>query len=215
VVVANTQSVEVLLEDGSQVVLNSESKIRYRKHFSGSERKVRLTGEAWFDVARDTLKPFVIDAGSAFVEVLGTSFNVNAYRENPSVEITVKSGVVALMPKQDQQDQMVLRAGNSGTYNSRSKELILVPASNPNNISWKTKELYFENAALGEVAVLLERVYQVEIEIGNRELAMCPITVTFRKQSLESVLNVLELTLDLEIVQRDGKILLEGEGCVE
>ncbi len=215
VMAAGSEPVEILLEDGSMVVLNSESKIRYRKSFTGNERRIRLTGEAWFDVARDTTRPFVIDAGTAIVEVLGTSFNVNAYRDNPSVEITVKSGVVALMAKQDIQDQIVLRAGNSGTYNNNNKELVLVPTSDPNNISWKTKELYFENATLGEVVDLLERVYHVEMEIGSRELSMCPITVTFRDQSLESVLSVIELTLDLDIVWQGGKIILEGEGCVE
>ncbi len=95
-VAAGAEPVEVLLDDGSQVLLNRDSKLRFRKQFDGGERRVTLSGEAWFDVARDTARPFVIDAGAALVEVLGTSFNVNAYRENPTVEITVESGVVAL-----------------------------------------------------------------------------------------------------------------------
>ena len=193
------EPMEILLEDGTQVVLNRNSKIRYRKEFSAESREVSLTGEAWFDVARDTTRPFVIDAGRALVKVLGTSFNVNAYKENPTIEITVESGVVAVTTKEDMDDQMILRAGNSGTYNSNSRELSLVPSYNPNNLSWKTRNLYFEDTPLREVASLIGKVYNVSVVIPSEELGSCPITVTFSDQSLEAILNVLEVTLDLEI----------------
>jgi len=140
---------------------------------------------------------------------------VNAYRENPTVEITVESGMVALTAKQDLKEQIVLRAGTSGSYDPRSRELVLEPVSDPNRISWKTRELVFENSPLGEVAELIGKVYHVRMEISNPELAACPITVSFRDQSLESVLNVLELTLDLRISRTGGTIVLEGEGCAD
>jgi ferric-dicitrate binding protein FerR (iron transport regulator) len=166
-------------------------------------------------VARDGTRPFVIDAGKALVEVLGTSFNVNAYRKNPVVEITVESGMVALTPKQDQSEQIVLKAGNSGTFNKESKQLELISSSDPNNISWKTKELYFENSSLQEVADLISDVYNEELVILNQELTECPITVTFKNQSLDAILNVLEATMDLEISRTNGQITLDGTGCVE
>lgn len=213
--VAGNEPMEVKLEDGSHIVLNRNSQIRYRKEFKEGERKIRLEGEAWFDVARDTSRPFVIDAGIAMVEVLGTSFNVNAYRENPTVEITVQSGVVAVTAKQDRQEQIVLRAGNSGTYDNKKRELVLVPESDPNNISWKTRELYFENTPFREVARVVSKVYNVQVVIGDEEIESCPITVTFSDQSLKSVMNVLESTLDLEITRNGDRILVDGEGCVE
>jgi len=214
-IVAENKPVEVLLDDGTRVMVNRHSRIRYSKHFSESERKVYLTGEAWFDVARDTSSPFMIDAGTAMVEVLGTSFNVNAYRENAAVEIIVESGVVALTAKQDQKEQIVLRAGNSGTYNKENRELKLIPSSNPNKISWKTRELYFDSSSLQEVADLVNQVYVANLVIVNPELASCPITVTFRDQTLDAVLNVLEMTLDLEITRSEDEIRLDGTGCDE
>ncbi|MEN8229537.1 MAG: FecR domain-containing protein [Bacteroidota bacterium] len=214
-VVAENEPVEVLLEDGTHVMVNRHSRIRYKKKFSESERKVYLTGEAWFDVSRDPSRPFMIDAGSALVEVLGTSFNVNAYKENATVEITVESGVVALTAKLEQQEQIVLRAGNSGTYNKDRKELKLIPSSNPNNISWKTRELFFDNASLQEVVELVNRVYDANLVIISQELTSCPITVTFRDQTLDALLHVLELTLDLEITRSDDEIRLDGPGCEE
>ncbi|MCK4992701.1 MAG: FecR domain-containing protein, partial [Bacteroidales bacterium] len=212
-VVAENIPVEALLDDGTHVTVNRDSRIRYKKKFAESERRIFLAGEAWFDVSRDTSRPFIIDAGSAMVEVLGTSFNVNAYKENSIVEITVKSGVVALTAKVDQQEQIVLRAGNSGTYNKNNNELKLIPSSNPNKISWKTRELYFDSSSLEEVTELVNSVYNTNLVIVNQELASCPITVTFRNQTLEAVLNVLELTLDLEITRSGDEIRLDGPGC--
>jgi ferric-dicitrate binding protein FerR (iron transport regulator) len=214
-VLAEDQPVEVVLEDGTRVTLNRNSSFRYSKSFDQEDRKVYLSGEAWFDVARDTSMPFVVDAGAALVEVLGTSFNVNAYRKNPTVEITVESGLVALSSKGDQQDQIVLKAGSGGTYNKSRKELKVIPSSDPNSKAWMTRELIFDGSSLREVCELINRVYGVRMEVMNEDLSSCPITVTFRDQSLESVLRVLELTLDLQISRDGEEIRLDGEGCPE
>jgi len=214
-VVAEDEPVELILEDGTEVIVNRHSNLRYSKTFDQEERKVYLSGEAWFDVARDTTMPFVIDTRTALVEVLGTSFNVNAYKDNPTVEITVESGLVAMSSKEDQKDLIVMKAGSGGSYNKDQKELKLIPTSDPNNISWKTRELFFDASTLREVAALVNRVYDVNIVIMNEELASCPITVTFRDQTLEAILNVLELTLDLQLTRDGDEIRLDGEGCME
>lgn len=214
-IVAWDQPVEVILEDGTLITLNRDSRIRFKKKFASDERKVFLKGEAWFEVASDSSSPFVIDAGSALVEVLGTSFNVNAYRENPVVEITVESGVVALTAKQEKQEQIVLKAGNSGKYNKQKRELELIQSADPNQISWKTRDLYFNGSTLQEVVDLVNLVYDAHLVISNEALASCQITVTFKDQSLDAILNVLELTLDLEIRQEGNQFRLEGSGCNE
>jgi len=214
-VVAENEPVEVMLEDGTEVIVNRNSSLRYSRKFFQEERKVFLSGEAWFDVARDTTMPFVIDAGAALVEVLGTSFNVNAYRDNPTVEISVESGLVAMSAKEDKKDLIVMKAGSGGSYNKNQRELKLIPTSDPNSISWKTRELFFDASTLREVVVLVNRVYNSHIVILNEELASCPITVTFRDQTLEAILNVLELTLDLQLSHEGDEISLDGEGCAD
>ena len=214
-VVAKNEAVEVVLEEGTRLTVNRNSTIRYKKKFKAGERKVFLSGEAWFDVARDTTRPFVIDAGAAFVEVLGTSFNVNAYKENPVVEITVESGLVALSAKEDQEDLIVMKAGSGGTYHKEQKELTLLASSDPNKISWKTRDLFFDGSSLREVAELVNRVYGTKMVITNPGLASCKITVTFKDQSLEAILKVLEMTLDLDISRSGDEIRLDGKGCNE
>ncbi len=214
-VVAENEPVEVIFDDGTAVIVNRHSRLRYSKKFDQVERKVYLRGEAWFDVARDTTMPFVIDVGEALVQVLGTSFNVNAYKENPRVEITVESGMVALSAKEDQKNLIVMKAGSGGSYHKSQRELKLIPTSDPNSISWKTRELFFEGTSLREVVELLNRVYGANLIIMNQELSACPITVTFREQSLESVLKVLESTLDLQLTHVGDEIHLNGQGCTE
>jgi len=213
VVVAENEPVEVLLEDGSTVTINRDSRLRYRSRFGDAQRKVYLTGEAWFDVAGDTTRPFIIDAGGALVEVLGTRFNVNAYRDNPTVEITVESGIVALTSRQDQKDQVILRAGNTGTFHRQNKQLELIHGIDPNAVSWMTRELIFNETPLRMVAELIGKVYNTEVELVNPELSSCTITVTFKDQSLDAVLHVLEMTLDLLVTIEDDRICLDGEGC--
>jgi len=213
--VAEAKPAEVVLSDGTRVTLNLDSKIRYRKTFREDERRVYLEGEAFFEVTEDPSKPFRIHAGNALVEVLGTRFNVNAYRKNPTVEIAVESGLVVLSSRQEQQEQIVLRAGNSGTYNKKSRQLKLNPRADPNIVAWKTRELYFDSTPLREVVDLVNSVYHTNLVIMNDELAACPITVTFKQQSLDAILNVLERTLDLEITREGDQIMLKGEGCPE
>ncbi len=140
---------------------------------------------------------------------------MNAYKDNPTVEINVESGLVALSGKEDMKDLIVMKAGSGGSYNKNQRELKLIPASDPNSISWKTRELFFDASTLREVVELLNKVYDTHIVIMNEELASCPITVTFRDQTLEAILNVLELTLDLQLTREGDEIRLDGEGCEE
>lgn len=213
VVVAENVPVEVRLEDGTLVTVNRDSRLRYRSRFGDEQRKVLLSGEAWFDVAGDTARPFIIDAGEALIEVLGTRFNVNAYRDRPTVEITVESGIVAMTARQDQQEQIILRAGNTGTYHREDQQLELIQGIDPNAVSWKTRALFFEDTPLGRVAEIVGKVYNTEVVLVNPVLSSCTITVTFRDQSLDAVLRVLEMTLDLQVTTGDGRIYLDGEGC--
>ncbi len=123
--------------------------------------------------------------------------------------------MVGLSAKQDNRELIIMKAGSGGIYNKTERELKLIPSPDPNNISWKTRELFFEGSTLQEVVELVNRVYGAHLVIVNRELATCPITVTFRDQTLEAVINVLELTLDLQVSRNGDEIRLDGEGCVE
>ncbi|MFO7934263.1 MAG: FecR domain-containing protein [Bacteroidales bacterium] len=214
-VIAENEPLETVLSDGTRVTLNRQSVLRFRKAFREDERRVTLRGEAFFEVAEDPSRLFRIHAGEALIEVLGTRFNVDAYRKDPAVRIAVTSGLVALSPRKNPQEQIVLRAGNSGTFNRKSEQLELDRQADPNLIAWKTRELYFDSTPLEEVVEVVNEVYNTNLVLRDRSLAGCPITVTFKQQSLEAILHVLERTLDLEITRDGERIILDGEGCAE
>lgn len=210
-VAVETGTRKIELPDGSVLTLNSGSTVRYSTRESLSYRKVKLSGEAFFEVARDTSRPFIINAGPAQIEVLGTSFNVNAYPDNAAVEVTVSSGLVAMSAKQDRDNLIMLNKGNTGVYSKERSALNLIAAGDVNAVAWKTRVLEFNETSLKDVVAALNHTYQTNIVIENSELTDLTITVSFNNQELDAVLNVLASTLDLKIEIRGSKITINAE----
>lgn len=209
-ILAQVQTVN--LPDGSIVTLNSESKLTYSKSFGEGNRNVRLKGEAFFDVASNKNLPFIIDAQGASIKVVGTQFNVKAYKKQEEVKVTVVEGTVELYESDTPQKQTILHAGESGSYNKNHKVIKKHSKIDLNDISWKTFEMVFENSTLQEVAQIIESVYHVNIEVSPK-VADCMVTVEFNQKNLSGVLKVLKSTLDLEISTKEQTIVIEGEGC--
>jgi len=202
---------EVELPDGTLVTLNSGSSIKYSKRESLAFRTVKLSGEAYFEVARDTTRPFIIDVGPAIVEVLGTKFNVSAYRDSKKVEVTVSSGLVAMASKKETNHQILLGKGNTGIYAREKKELNLIKSGNINAVAWKTRELVFTDSPIEEVIRVIAHTYNVDIDLMEPALSENKITVSFNNQELEAVLNVLESTLDLKIEKNGNHVSIDAE----
>jgi len=199
------------LPDGSLVTLNSGSTVRYTRNESLNFRKVKLSGEAFFEVSRDTSKPFIIDAGPAQIEVLGTSFNVYAYPGSKEVEVTVSTGLVAMSVKSEADRQIMLSQGNTGIYSKEKEELNLLLEGNINAIAWKTRQLEFTDTPLEELIEVLKHTYQADIFLQDSSLADYTITVSFNKQELDAVLKVLASTLDLNIKKEGDQIIIDTE----
>jgi ferric-dicitrate binding protein FerR (iron transport regulator) len=203
----------IQLQDGSKVTLNEGSTLKYAVDENLGVRKVSLSGEAFFEVARDTIRPFIIDAGLAEIEVLGTSFNVRAYKNIPVVEVTVNTGLVSMLSKKTEDNLLILNPGNTGIYNKDKKELVFVSEADPNAFSWKTRELIFDEAPLSKVVDDINRIYKSNLKIADEGISDCIITVSFSDQEFSAVLNVLVSTLDLKMERKNGAIVLSGEGC--
>ena len=206
----NTQS--VTLPDGSTVVLNKHSELSYASSFGEKNRAVTLKGEAFFDVAKDPQKPFVITVNQAEVEVLGTSFNVQGYDDRKEIEVTVQTGLVKFsLPEMKQ--EVKLAAGSKGVYVKAQKELSSVVNSDINFLAWNTRKLVFTENDLQSVIETLNKTYQVNITLPPTISPSCVVTVTFDHQSLESVLNVLKTTLNLEYTIKGNQIEIISAGC--
>lgn len=209
--VAGNSVVSSKLPDGTEVTLNHNSILKYPKIFASNIRTVQLQGDAYFDVTHDLSKPFIIQTKNIQVEVLGTSFYVNAKVEQPTVDVFVQTGKVAIIG--NKKEKLFLIAGEKGTFNKSNGQLIKEENRDQNFISWKTRQLIFNNESLVNVVDKLNQTYHTNIMIDNPDIYNCLLTATFEEQSLEIILEVLQETFDLIIEQKDGKILITGNGC--
>ncbi len=206
----NTLSVS--LSDGSQVLLNQNSELSYSSHFGAASRKVKLKGEAFFEVAPDPNKPFIIQIGDAEVEVLGTTFNVQGYDTRKEVEVTVETGVVKLSTPELKQE-VKLHAGDKGIYSKANQQISSLKNDNVNFLSWKTRKIILIEKDLRSVVETLNKTYGSNITIASDIPASCVVTVTFDGQSLEAALNVLKATLNLTYRIQGNQIEITHAGC--
>lgn len=202
----NEQGKEVILPDGSIVILNSESTISYPKTFVTDERRVTLEGEAFFDVTENKEKPFIIETKRSEIKVLGTSFNVKANLPNNQVEVFVKSGLVQLSYSNDVNDKILIKPGDIGLISNKAISTSI--NKDINRISWKTKEIIFHEDDLSSVIQTLNRVYNANILCDNQNILDLPYTGTFRDQDIDSVLNVICMTFDLKVENIKDQIYL-------
>ncbi|MEI7660897.1 MAG: FecR domain-containing protein [Bacteroidota bacterium] len=210
---AGNSVAEYTLPDGTVVTLNAGATLAYPSRFEGSSRNVKLQGEAWFEVARDQAKPFIIAAANVRIRVVGTSFFVNTRSWNNASEIILQTGKVKVYYADKPEKMAFLLPGDRAELPSGSYDISKTSNQDQNFLAWKTRHLVFCNTPLNEVAALLTRVYHTSIRISGDRLSECRITTTFDKQSLESVVNVLKATLDLQVRNTGAGIEISGRGC--
>lgn len=204
---------KLFLPDGSEVTLNTNSKIKYPTTFDQNERSVFVEGEAYFNVVHNPDVPFRISTENANIEVLGTSFNVTAYKLQENIEVVVSDGIVALSSKDNPENKIILEKGVRGILDPSNNYLIKKVNSDKNYLAWKTRRIVFNNDSLSLVLKTLEKVYDRNIKLQDQRLGQCTLTVTFENQSLESVLNVIESTLNIEWMEEKDGITVTGDGC--
>jgi transmembrane sensor len=209
----NTETSEVILPDGSRVTLNAGSKLTYQQNFGKEKRIVSLVGEAFFEVKKNPGWPFIIQLGEAEIKVLGTSFNVKAYKNADKIEVTVAEGMVSLYEKNREEKKVIARKGERAVYSKELKAVKKQMNEDTNYISWKTKYIVFNNETLINIASTLSNVYHKSIVIQNSALYNCKVTTNFDNKDLNTVLNVLKSTLDIRIEETDKEIIISGEGC--
>jgi transmembrane sensor len=209
---SGNSTLPVVLSDGSKIILNKNSRLSYASNFGEKDRRVTLKGEAFFDVERNTLKPFVIAVNQAEVEVLGTSFNVQGYDDRKEIEVIVQTGVVRFSVQQENRD-VELMAGQKGVYSKAARKLISGVNEDLNFLSWNTRKIVFVENDLRSVVETLNETYQVNIILPATIPATCVVTVTFDHQTLESVLNVLKTTLNLTYKINGSQIEIVAAGC--
>jgi len=202
----------IVLPDGSKVCLNIGSSIRYPKSFNKNTREVELTGEAFFDIVHNAQQPFVIRTSQAQIKVLGTQFDISAYKECDSLQVIVKTGTVELSSGQG--DKTIrLTQGNTGVYFTSSNKMVKLSGSDVNAFAWKTNDIVFHESNLDYVSKTLKKVFSKPIILENAKLKNCRLNADFKNRDLESIIEVIKETLNLQIKKTNDGYILTGPGC--
>jgi len=207
--IANTQNEPQTIElsEGSQVILNQESSVRFTIDKKEKRRSVELTGDAFFEVAKDENLPFVIQAADVEVEVLGTAFYVDARAQEDAIQVIVESGRVAVRANEEEQ---VLTPNEQAIYTKSTQSFEKQNNEDDNFNALKTNTLAFENASLEIVVFALNRQYNANVRLGNEALKDCEIDATYKDKSLDAILTILSSTFGIEIVKSNEEIVLSG-----
>ncbi|MBA4168207.1 MAG: DUF4974 domain-containing protein [Chitinophagaceae bacterium] len=216
------------LPDGTQVTLNAGSVIHISDQFNKKNREISLEGEAFFDVARNPLKPFIIHTAHMDVRVMGTVFNVRAYPSDNEVETALVSGSVEVLLKENQKriilhpnEKVVLPISISGDQAGKAADRQQIQNayrisglahhlsdSTVSELSWIQNRLIFEHTRFGDLARQLERWYDVHIEFRDTAIMEYRYTATFDKNTIIQVLEALKLSRNFNYYMDDNNKII-------
>lgn len=149
----------LVLPDGSTVWLNAASSLRYPISFAGKDRRVDLSGEAYFEITKNKEKPFLVQAGGSVVRVLGTHFNVNAYPDEPVLKTTLVEGSVSLKTGKD---STVIKPGEEARLDNEGR-IHTITVNTEGVIAWKDKLFWFQSASFEQIMRQLSRWYDIKV----------------------------------------------------
>jgi ferric-dicitrate binding protein FerR (iron transport regulator) len=224
----------LILPDGTQVWLNADSKISYFNTFNNELREVNLEGEAFFDVVKDAKHPFVVHTSGIDIKVLGTTFNVKSYQQESTIETTLLRGMIEVTTRDDNKTpKVILRPHEKLVFKKTENELGLgnkievkpnvrsdkvqdprysiipvvpKPDSATLETSWVYNKLIFEGENFKEVALKMERWYNVKISFHDEKLMGSRIHVTFQNETIEQALDALKLIAKFDYVRNGSDV---------
>lgn len=195
---------EALLPDGSKVTINGPGTLTLAIGFNEVNRRMKLSGDAFFEVARNENVPFIIETGGVITQVLGTSFQLTEI--NGEVAIEVVTGKVSFS---NEHAQLILTANMAASFTAdKGIRYTAHPAIQEQGI------LNFDNLDLGTIVVLLMERFDATITFDNSRVKECLFTSRFEDPNLENVLQVIAITLDLEIEKLNNLYIIKGNGCL-
>lgn len=195
------------LPDGTNVVLNSASQLSYLNNFGENVRRVQLNGEAYFKVAHDEKRAFIVQVGDLEVKVLGTSFNVSAYEDAKDVTVVLLEGKVGVYA---QKMSHIMKPGDKIEYNKATHKITATQVHPSDYIEWTKGNIYFEKESLENIMKTLSRIYDVEIRFDSNKLPNEYFTGTIPGGGIQNALNILMLTSPF-YYEMDGSVIVLKE----
>lgn len=191
VIVDKGERIQIMFQDGTRVYINSDSKLKYPKKFALNTREVFLEGEAYFVVAKNKNRPFIVNLNGPAIQVVGTSFNVQDYPENKDIVVCLDEGSINLTLPTEK--KYPVRPGERLIYNKESNECTISRMEDMHRLSmWKQNVIVFKDTPLPEVIKVLNRWYDVDFKIEDERVLTYVYTLTSDNTLLEKVLMDLE-----------------------
>jgi len=204
VVAAVAQQTRVTLGDGTQVVLNAGSRLRYADDFGRGTRDVELDGEGYFDVVHDESRPFRVHARGSVAQDVGTRFVVRAYAEQRGVDVVVTEGAVSLQRRGASSAPALVAAGQRGRVDSTGAITIAAEPDVDRWTEWTRGGIVLEGMTLGDAALELGRRFGVQVEVRGEDFARRRVSARFHDEPLPRVLDALAVALGGQWT-RDGQ----------
>ena len=200
---------QVMLADGTKIFLNAGSELRYPVAFTANERKVFLKGEAYFEVTRDTARPFCVETAEQNIQVLGTIFNVYAYPDEPMNYTSLMSGKVAVTDKRTGTDR-VLEPGQQVVLDVVTGKAAIQEADMQQVLGWRNHDLIVKEETLEVIMAKVARWYDVKIQFAHENLKKMRFTANLhRKKDLQELLKVIATIGDLRLTYQDGIVIID------
>ncbi len=197
---------EITLADGTLIRLNSNSELLVSGTFMKDMREITLEGEAYFDVAHDPERKFIIHTNQSAIEVLGTAFNVRSYSGDDNVQVAVIDGTVSFRNISNKDAQVLLNKGDFAYLDVNENAISVDNVAVDNYLAWKSGRFEFEDISLDQVCTQLGRLYDIKCNYEEERLKQYHVTAKFSNESLEKALDVLALTLKISYEQDGNKI---------
>ena len=198
------------LSDGSVITLNAGSKVSFRENFAADKREIVLRGEAFFEVAKDSLRPFIVRTGNISTQALGTSFNINYSLYDTAITVALATGVVQI-EKQERDEQRHLARlvpGQQLSFSKVSQHHAVAPFNRKEVLGWRQGVLYFRQASMDQVIRKLENWYGVDISVDIRGMhgGVWNYTGEYEKESLDKVLEGIGFVKNFTYKRTENKV---------
>ena len=200
-----SKPVKIVLAEGSKVWLNTESSLRYPTAFTGTERKVEITGEAYFEVAHNDAMPFRVSVNAMEVEVLGTHFNINSYQEEKETRTTLLEGSIKVKAGSVSR---IIKPGEQARVHHNSKQALLISSPDIAEVmAWKEGRFSFSNADLETIMREMARWYNVEVEYKDQIKDRYTVNVS-RDVPVSQLFQFIEMTGGVHFEIKERKIVV-------
>ncbi|WP_293312616.1 FecR family protein [Pedobacter sp. UBA5917] len=211
--VAADQKREIVLSDGSKIVINAGAEFKYPKTFDGKTREVYLSGEAYFDIKHDSSKPFIVHTGKVMTTVLGTAFDIKADQSSNAVVVTVTRGKVSVSDGK----KLIgyITPGRQISYDVKKQKHIEKAADIAEVLSWQDTEIHFDDTTFAEAAKSLQQRFKINIAFANDKIKNCRFTgAALKGKNINQILKVICAFNNATFrYDKAGSIIIEGKGC--